>query len=259
MRRHDLDPLLSATDVHLAFGGKKALDGVSLQVYPGETVGLIGPNGSGKTTLVNVLSRHLDPDAGQLIFQNTDLSRVRPHQLAALGVVRTFQGFHLFGDASVLDNVLIGGHHTLRAGAFASLLRPPWVTREERDLRARAEMWLERLDLTRLAHFPASDLSTGQRRLVELARAAMASPKLLLLDEPAAGLNPRMTEALIRILKQFAEDRISMVLIEHKVQMISALSDYVLVLDSGRELASGSAESIRSNEEVIRAYLGVKR
>lgn len=249
-------PLLECRQVSKAFSGKQALESVSLVVDEGEVVGLIGPNGSGKTTLLKLIVRREIPDQGTIHFGGRDIGDWPPEALAGLGIVRTFQDFHLFGSASVFENLLIGAHSTLQAGSVAAVLRTRGVRQEERELRLRAQEWLLRVGLDDMANQPAEALSTGQRRLLEVARACMAQPRLLLLDEPAAGLNPRMTERVVTVLRSLKQDGVSMVLVEHKVQMISALSDHVVVLDSGRKLAEGTPSQIRRDPAVIRSYFG---
>jgi len=250
-------PLLSVRDVSVRFGGIVALDGVSFDVARGEICGLIGPNGAGKTTLFNCLSRLYRAERGEIHFEDKSLFEVPRHAIAALGIGRTFQNLALFRSMSVLENVLIGSHCRSRGGFLANALRLPPVGAEERRVRARAEALIEELGLSEVASTAVSALSFGTQKRVELARALAGEPKLLLLDEPAGGLNHEEVDQL-RGQIQGLRDRlgITVLLVEHHMNLVMRASDKVVALDFGRKIADGTPAEVRSHPDVIRAYLG---
>jgi branched-chain amino acid transport system ATP-binding protein len=253
----DAQPLLRVQDVGVRFGGIVALDGVSFAVMPGEIVGLIGPNGAGKTTLFNCLSRLYECDRGEIWFGPERLGGVPRHRIAALGIGRTFQNLALFRSMTVLDNVLVGRHSRSRGGFFANALRLPLSRREEAAAHRKADELVRLLELDAVAHRRVADLPFGTQKRVELARALAAEPKLLLLDEPASGLNHEevgLLGALIREIR--ARLRLTVLLVEHHMNLVMSISDRVVALDFGRKIAEGTPDEVRAHPELIKAYLG---
>lgn len=250
--------LLSITGLAKHFGGLKAVDGVDMQIRTGEIQALIGPNGSGKTTILNMLSGLYVPTAGQVVFDGTPITGKRPHSITAEGMARTFQNIRLFGDLTVLDNVMIGQHCRSRAGLVRSVLQPPSQQKEESVMRQKALEVLEFVGLRGKEFAQAKSLPYGQQRLLEMARALASDPKLLLLDEPAAGLNAAETETMVELLFRIRELGITILLVEHDMSLVMNVSDHITVLNFGKKIAEGSAEQIESNQEVIDAYLGTE-
>ena len=249
--------LLQVNDLRLAFGGLHALDGASISVERGRITGLIGPNGAGKTTLFNVVSGALQPDSGQVLLDGDDITGLPSHQIFRRGLCRTFQIPREHGSLSVLENLMLVPRNQTGEGFVGSLLRPGRVRAEEHSHRKHAEEVLEFLQLTHLAYEYARNLSGGQKKLLELARTLMAEPKLVLLDEPGAGVNPTLMDRLRENIERLNRERgITFVLIEHDMGLIMRLCDPVIVMSEGRYLVSGSPDQVRNDQRVLEAYLG---
>ncbi|MDT7943620.1 MAG: ABC transporter ATP-binding protein [Dehalococcoidia bacterium] len=249
--------LLELRDVSKRFGGLVAVDNVSFDVEEGKIVGLIGPNGAGKTTVFNLISRLYDPDGGSIRFQGRDLLRLAPHQVLEAGIARTFQNVELFRSMSVLDNVMVAASCRLRVSVAEALLRPPWVGRKEQEARQRAMEVLSLLGLERMAELPAGSLPFAIQKKVEMARALVAQPRLLLLDEPASGLNHEELMALGDTIRTICKQMgVTILVVEHHMNLVMGISDHVVVLNFGRKIAEGPPQEIARNPAVIEAYLG---
>jgi branched-chain amino acid transport system ATP-binding protein len=251
------ESLLRVRDVSVRFDGIVALDGVSFEVRRGDICGLIGPNGAGKTTLLNCLSRLYQVESGSIELDGRPLLAAPRHHIARLGIGRTFQNLALFGSMTVRDNILTGGHAGSRGGFLANALRLPLVGREERRLQDRANDLIELLELTAVAGTPVAALPFVARKRVELARALAGQPRLLLLDEPAGGLEHEEVERLRGLIGSLRERLdLTVLLVEHHLGLVMRLSDRIVALDFGRTIAEGTPDEMRRHPEVVRAYLG---
>jgi branched-chain amino acid transport system ATP-binding protein len=249
--------LLAVQGLTIRFGGVTALEGVSFEVARGAICGLIGPNGAGKTTLFNCISRLYDPGAGSIVFDGRPLLSCARHELASLGVARTFQNVALFSTMTVRQNVCIGAHAMARAGFLTNALAMPLARREEKKIAERVDALIEEFGLMGVADRPAGALPFGVRKRVELARALANRPKLLLLDEPAGGLNHSEVDGLADEIRAIRDRRgVAVLLVEHHMNLVMRVSDQVVALDFGRVIANGKPDEVRANREVVRAYLG---
>jgi branched-chain amino acid transport system ATP-binding protein len=248
--------LLEIHDIRRCFGGLVALDRVSFNVQSGQIKALIGPNGAGKTSLFNIVSGVLPPDSGQILFKGRRMTGLKPFRIAARGIARTFQNPSLFLKMTVLENVMVGRHVRTRSGFLSCAFRLPAQKREERAIRGAAMDWLKFVGLEPLAHVSAGGLAFGQLRMVELARAMATEPELILLDEPASGLNNRETEDLSALIRSIRERGVTILLVEHDMSMVMDLSDEIVVLHDGRWIAEGTPAAIQNDPQVMAVYLG---
>jgi branched-chain amino acid transport system ATP-binding protein len=248
--------LLDIRDISRSFGGVHAVRAVHSSVNEGMIKAVIGPNGAGKTTLFNLIAGTLAPHSGQVHFRGRPITGCKTHTIAGLGIARTFQTTKLFGHMTVLENVMVGRHPRTRAGFVAGMLNLPWTWREEREIRSKAMSLLEEFGLAVIAEERACNLSFGQQRMVEFARALATEPTLLLLDEPAAGLNIYETKALSERILRIRDRGVTCLVVEHDMSLVMNISDEVLVLDQGQKIAEGPPRAIQRNPDVIRIYLG---
>jgi branched-chain amino acid transport system ATP-binding protein len=252
-------PRLEVRDLSLRFGGINALTGVSLEVEPGQLVAIIGPNGAGKTSLFNCLTGYYRPTAGRVNYGGKDITHMSPPDVATLGIRRTFQNIRLFPQLSALENVLAGAHVRSRANVVAALVRGPGFRRHERFLAQEAERWLDFVGLSRYRSVQAGDLAYGVRKRIEVARALIGQPTLMLLDEPAAGVSSVERAELSELILRVAAQGISVVMIEHDVELVMRLASRVTVLDRGQVIAAGPPAQVREDEAVVAAYIGRRR
>ncbi|BBT15473.1 MULTISPECIES: high-affinity branched-chain amino acid ABC transporter ATP-binding protein LivG [Pseudomonadaceae] len=249
--------ILEVSGLSMRFGGLLAVNGVALNVKEKQVVSMIGPNGAGKTTVFNCLTGFYQPTGGSILLDGEQIAGLPGHKIARKGVVRTFQNVRLFKEMTAVENLLVAQHRHLNTNFLAGLFKTPGFRKSEREAMDLAAHWLEQVNLTDVANRPAGTLAYGQQRRLEIARCMMTRPRILMLDEPAAGLNPRETEdlkALIALLRN--EHNVTVLLIEHDMHLVMSISDHIYVINQGTPLADGTPEQIRSNPDVIKAYLG---
>ncbi|MBU5436874.1 ABC transporter ATP-binding protein [Tissierella sp. MSJ-40] len=255
--------MLKIDNVTMKFGGVVAVNGFNCYIENGQVVGLIGPNGAGKTTIFNVVTGVYKPTEGEIIFdpegKEEKISKLRPDQIAKLGICRTFQNIRLFKELSVVENVFIGSHLRLKSNVFSSIIRLPKYNNEERQMMEKAFYLLEKVGLYEEKNEKAFSLPYGKQRRLEIARALATEPKLLLLDEPAAGMNPQETQELMEFIAEIKEEfDLTIFLIEHHMEVVMGICEKILVLDHGTLISQGSPQEIQNDERVIEAYLGVE-
>jgi branched-chain amino acid transport system ATP-binding protein len=250
-------PLLVLDKVEKRFGGLRAISAVSFEVHARQIFGLIGPNGAGKTTLFNCITGHYRPEAGDVRFAGQSLVGLKPHRIALAGIARTFQNVRLFTEMTVIDNVLVSAHHRVQAGVSGAVLRTQAYARGEREMLVRAEELLEIFDLHKLQRERAASLPYGSQRRLEIARALMLEPKLLLLDEPAAGLNSQEADKLKQQIKWLRDHfSLAVVLVEHNMRVVMGACEHVHCVDHGETIAHGTPEQVQNDKAVLEAYLG---
>ena len=250
------DSLLKLDTVAKAFGGVQALWNISFELKEGMVQGLIGPNGAGKTTLFNLITGIFSPDSGEIIFDGREIRGKKVHDLVRLGIARTFQNVELFGSMSALENVMVGQHVRTRCGFWEAVTRVPWMVREEKSSREEALEIMKFIGIDHLANRKSVELPFGWQRLLEIARALSSKPRLLLLDEPAAGLNAVETRKLGELLIKIRARGITLLLVEHDMSLTMEVSDRIVVLDQGNKIAEGTPREVQKNEAVMAAYLG---
>jgi branched-chain amino acid transport system ATP-binding protein len=249
--------LLEVSALSMRFGGLLAVDGVSLSVREQEVFAIIGPNGAGKTTVFNCISGFYQPTSGEIALQGVSIARRASHVVAQQGLVRTFQNIRLFKTLTVVENLLVAQHNQLNNNLLSGLLKLPGYRRAEKEALERAAYWLDQLGLTALANREAGTLSYGLQRRVEIARCMITKPRLLLLDEPAAGLNPQEKQELQQLIDKLRREHgVAVLLIEHDMSLIMGISDRILVMEHGKPIVTGTPDQVRNDERVIKAYLG---
>jgi branched-chain amino acid transport system ATP-binding protein len=252
----DYPLLLNTKKLSKDFGGVRALRDLDLDVRERLIQAVIGPNGAGKTTLFNVISGVIAPTRGNVYFRNEDITELPSHKIAHRGLTRTFQNLQLFADMTVLENVMVGMHRRSKGGFFASAVKTPWVMAEEKRIREESMEWLRFVGMEEHSATIAGSLPFGNQRVLELARGLASRPELLMLDEPAAGLNTRETQDLAQLIIRIKDSGVTILLVEHDMELVMSISDHVTVIDQGHKIAEGEPDSVRNDENVLKAYLG---
>lgn len=257
-RKHaTCEVVLTTRNLTKIFGGLRAVSDFDLTVHKGEILSLIGPNGAGKTTVFNVVTGIYRPEQGEVIFRGETITGRKPHDIVSTGIARTFQNIRLFPDMTCLENIMAGQHCRAKAGLFSSVLRTPAMRREEERIRRVAQDRIAQVELAEFSDELAKNIAYGSQRMLEIARALATEPQLLVLDEPSSGLNPKETHDLMTFLRNLiAHEDLSILLIEHDMNVVMGISDWVVVMDEGKKIAEGMPESVYNNPDVIDAYLG---
>ena len=251
------EPMLKVRDLSMRFGGLLAVNGVSLDVNEREIISVIGPNGAGKTTVFNCISGFYTPTGGNINYKGQKIHALADYKISRLGMVRTFQHVRLFSQMTVIENLLVAQHRHVNTNLFSGLFKTPSYRKKEQESIDRAVYWLKKVNLLEFANREAGNLAYGQQRRLEIARCMVTEPGLLMLDEPAAGLNPKETKELDELIVSLKEDyNVSILLIEHDMNLVMGISDRIYVINQGQPLASGTPDEIRANPDVIKAYLG---
>ncbi len=254
---NDREILLETKGLTKIFGGLSAVSDFDLKIHKGEILSLIGPNGAGKTTVFNVVTGIYTPEHGNVFFRGDKITGRKPHEIVRYGIARTFQNIRLFQDMTCLENIMAGQHCRARSGLLTSVLRTPGMRKEERRIREVAEQRIAQVELSAFADELAKNIAYGSQRMLEIARALASNPQLLVLDEPSSGLNPNETQVLMEFLKKLIlHEDLTILLIEHDMNVVMGISDWVVVMDEGKKIAEGLPDDIYNNEDVIEAYLG---
>ena len=252
-----MDHALELQDIRMHFGGVKAVDGISEHVKSGEILGIIGPNGSGKSTLINVMTGIYAPTSGKVLFHGRDITGIKPHKIAAIGIARTFQNLRIFGAMTVRENVILGQHTQIRTNTVQAILHTKAYAKSEAHVRDRADEALEMVGLTSMADEIAGSMAYGQQKRLEIARALVSDPTLCLLDEPAAGMNSREAMKMMELVSRIREEKkLSIILIEHNMEAMMRTADRIMVMDAGKKIMDDIPDVVKTNPRVVKVYLG---